>query len=261
MLKKLETKIYSILNENGKQSHLHDMVEYAICAIIGLNVILIVFESVLKQHGLGHVLSVFRTGFFIFFLVEYLLRVLIADMVTNDRQHPVSSRLKYIFSFWAIIDLLALLPVLLGNTIIDFRIFRVLRLLRVTQLKGLKDYTKILTLVLKRKGAQLLSALFIVLIFMLTSAVIVYDLEHKVQPAVFGNVLDGLWWAISAITTIGYGDMYPITPLGKILASCMSIFGVFLMAVPIGILTAGFFEVSKDMCAQKEEEEAEDIFD
>lgn len=253
MLKNLEGKVYRLLNESGRQSHLHDIVEYVISGAICLNVLLIVFESVAIESKHGTLVAVLRMVFFIFFLSEYLLRVWIADMVMNDRQHPVTSRVRYMLSFRAIIDLLALLPVLLGSTIIDFRIFRVLRLLRVTQLKGLNQYTNILARVVKRKGAQLLSSLFIVLIFTLTSAVIVYDLEHVVQPEVFNNVLSGLWWAISAITTIGYGDMYPITPLGKVLASCMSIFGVFLMAVPIGILTAGFFEISKTMDACADE--------
>lgn len=245
MLRKLESKVYRMLKEGGRQSQLNDIVEYIISTLICLNVMLIVFESVELNSHYGAIVHALRMMFFVFFLIEYILRLWIADIVMHDRKHPIKSRIKYMVSFRAIIDLLALLPVLLGSTVIDFRVFRVLRLLRIAQLKGLNQYTIILQKVIKIKGAQLLSSLFIVMIFMLASAVIIFDLENKVQPDVFNNVLAGLWWSVSAIATIGYGDMYPITPLGKTLGSLISIFGVFLMAVPVGILTAGFFEVSK----------------
>lgn len=246
LFNKAQIAVYKLLKEGGRQSELNDIVEYIISSAICLNVILIVFESMGINGRFGSILRVLRICFFIFFLIEYLLRLWIADIVMNDIKHPIKARIRYILSFRAIIDLLALLPVMLGGTIIDFRIFRVLRLLRITQLKSLRRYTDILAKVFKLKGAQLLASLFIVFIFMLASAVIIYDLENGAQPNVFDNILSCLWWAMSAITTVGYGDMFPITPFGKFFASCISIFGVFLMAVPIGILTSGFFEISKD---------------
>ena len=245
-LRKAESVMYGLLDGGGRQSEFNIKIEYAISVIICLNVVLIILESILGLDGrCGAVLIALRDCFFVFFLIEYIVRVWIADMVMHDRQHPVKSRLRYMLSFRAVIDLLALLPVLLGGVVIDFRIFRVLRLLRITQLKALKKYTDTLAKVIKLKGAQLLASLFIVFIFMLASAVIIYDLEHAAQPAVFENVLSGLWWSIAAITTIGYGDMYPVTPFGQVFGSVMSVLGVFLMAVPIGILTSGFYEVSK----------------
>lgn len=252
MYNKIEEGAYKLLKDGGTQSQMHDLVEIIISVIICLNVTLVVVESLDDFSQYSWLLKIFRTIFFVFFLVEYLLRLWIADLVMNDQKHPVKSRLKYAFSFYAIIDLLALLPVLLGVTFMDFRIFRILRLLKITRLTGLRNYTDILSKVIKLKGPQLLSSLFIVIIFMLVAAVVVYDLESAAQPEVFGNVLKGLWWSISAITTIGYGDMYPITPLGKTFASLLSIFGVFLMAVPIGILTSGFFELAKTSSGQKE---------
>ena len=79
---------------------------------------------------------------------------------------------------------------------------------------------------------------------MLTCAVIVYDLETRAQPEVFNNILSSLWWSMATITTIGYGDMYPITTMGKVMGSVMSVVGVFIVAVPVAILTSGFIEVS-----------------
>lgn len=250
MLKRAEAEVYKMLRENGRQSELTDIVEYIISAAICLNVVLIVFESMGLNGRYSDLLSILRFVFFIFFLIEYILRLWIADIVMKDRKNPIKSRIRYMLTPRAIIDLLALLPVMLGGTVIDFRIFRVLRLLRVSQLKGLRRYTDILIKVLKLKGAQLMSSIFIMFIFMLASAVIIYDFENKVQPEVFNNILSCLWWSMSAITTVGYGDMYPITPFGKVLGACMSIFGVFLMAVPVGILTTGFFEISKKQSAE-----------
>lgn len=258
MFKKAEIVVYKLLKEGGRQSQLNDLVEYSISALICLNVVLIVVESIAAAAKYSELIRILHIFLFVFFLIEYVLRVWIADIVMHDRQHPIKSRLRYIVSFRALIDLFALLPILFGGAIIDFRVFRILRLLRITQLKGLNKYTNTLTKVLRLKGAQLMSSVFIVLIFMLVSAVVVYDLEHRVQPEVFTNVLSGLWWSTSAITTIGYGDMYPITPLGKTLGSFISIFGVFLMAVPIGILTSGFFEVSKSSELEPELTNADD---
>lgn len=245
MFKTAEQAVYRLLKEDGKQSELNEIVETVISIIICLNVVLIIFESMGINGKYAAVMSVSRMCFFIFFLVEYILRVWVADLTMKDKKHPVKSRIKYMLTFRAIIDLLALLPVMLNGTVIDFRIFRILRLLRITQLKSLRQYTDILVAVIKLKGNQLLASLFIVFIFVLASAVIIYDFENAAQPEVFNNILSCLWWSMSAITTVGYGDMYPITPLGRVYGSCMSIFGVFLMAIPIGILTSGFFETSK----------------
>lgn len=246
MLKKAEIAVYRLLKEDGHQSQMNDIVEYIICIVICLNVVLIIFESMKINGRIGLITDALRICFFIFFLTEYILRLWIADIVMQDKKHPIKSRIRYMLSIRAIIDLLALLPVMLGGTVIDFRVFRILRLLKVTQLTSLKQYTDTLTEVIKLKGSQLLASLFIVLIFLLFCAVIIYDLEYNAQPDVFSNILASLWWTISAVTTVGYGDMYPVTTMGKILGSFISIFGVFLMAIPVGILTTGFFEVAKN---------------
>jgi voltage-gated potassium channel len=232
---KAEISVYKLLKEDGRQSELNERIEYAISVIICLNVILVILESMDFPDKAHDFLSVLRLCFFTFFLTEYIVRVWIADLVMRDRKHPVKSRIRYMLSFRAIVDLLALLPVMLGNTVVDFRIFRVLRLLRITQLKSLRRYTNTLTKVIRMKGAQLLAALFIVFIFMLASAVVIYGLENKAQPAVFNNVLSSLWWSVATTTTIGYGDMYPVTPMGKFFGAVMSISGVFIMAIRLSI--------------------------
>ena len=245
-IKKAKTQACQLLREDGQQSGLSGVVSYGVIAMICLNIVEIIIESINWSARYAAALSVFRVIFFVFFLAEYLLRLWIADDAAAGGGHPLKSRVRYVFSFTALINLLALLPIVrLGVTVLDFRIFRMLRLLRLSQFKSLRRYTNRLTKVLKLKMPQLLSAIFIVFAFMLASAVIIYNFENAAQPDKFNNILSCLWWSISAVTTIGYGDMYPITAAGRLFASFMSIFGVFLMAVPIAILTSGFLEVSR----------------
>ena len=243
-LQNAEAAVYRLLKEDGRQSELNDIVEYTISAIICLNIVLIVLESMGFSGAVGQALSVLRTSFFVFFLLEYILRVWIADMVMRDKAHPVKSRLRYMISVRALIDLLALMPEMLGSAVIDFRVFRVLRLLRITQLGSLKKYTDTLIKVIRLKGAQLLASVILLCVFILTCAVVVYDFEKQAQPEVFDNILSSMWWSMATITTIGYGDMYPVTTMGKVIGSVMSIVGIFVVAVPVAILTSGFIEVS-----------------
>lgn len=253
-LKKVKTQVYNLLREDGQQSKLHSAVGYGIIAMICLNIVEIIVESMDESASFAGVLHAFNIFFFVFFLAEYLLRLWIADDTASGSAHPVRSRVRYMLSFTALINLLALLPIVqLGAAVIDFRIFRMLRLLRISQFKSLRRYTNRLIKVLKLKLPQLLSAIFIVFAFMLASAVLIYNFENTAQPQKFNNILSCLWWSISAVTTIGYGDMYPITAAGRLFASFMSIFGVFLMAVPIAILTSGFLEVSRQGKAEERE--------
>ena len=255
---KVDAAVHKLLKKDGRQSEMNGVAEYIVSAVICLNVALIIFESVEAESN-GGIINIFRWAFFAFFLVEYILRIWIADIADGEKSHPIKSRLGYILSFRGLIILLALLPALLVGTVMDFRIFRALRLIRITQLKILQRQTDILIKVIKLKGRQLLASVLIVFIFIIISGVIICDLEYEAQPEVYDNILKGVWWAVSAITTIGYGDIHPISPIGKIFGSLISVFGIFLMAIPIGILTSGFFEVSKKIESESEPQNEKQI--
>lgn len=179
------------------------------------------------------------------FSIEYLARVWVSDLY-HPEQSKLKTRIKYIFSFMAIIDLLAILPFyipFLINT--DLRALRVLRLSRLMRIFKLGRYFTALNIVvnvLKRKKEQLLSSIFVVGVLMVFASILMYYFEHDAQPTVFQNAFSGLWWAIATLTTVGYGDIYPITMLGKILSSFIAILGIGLVAVPTGIISAGFSE-------------------
>lgn len=182
------------------------------------------------------------------FTVEYVLRVWTSEFLYPQVSKPKAA-VKYIFSFMALIDLIAILPFYLPFiTNIDLTILRALRFVRVFRLLKLNRYTTALSLVssvIKDKSAELISSVFVVFILMLISSVLMYSVESPVQPEVFKNGMSGLWWAVATFTTVGYGDIYPITGIGKILSTIMAMLGIGLVAVPTGIISSGFVEQSQ----------------
>lgn len=258
MLKKIKYKVYTVFKESGERSLVNDFVEYFICAMVILNAFFVIIESVDEIVEMyGTFIYVSKIFFFVFFLTEYLLRFWIADMSLHKTNAPIRARIQYVFSLKSIINVLALAYFFIGANVIDFRIFRILRVFRITQIGFLQEYTDTILEVIRLKKGLLLSSVLGVLIFMLISSVVIYDLEYKAQPQIFSNILECLWWSMSTVTTVGYGDMYPITGLGKAFGSFVSLSGLFIMAVPIGILTNGFFVATKLQIDQGESKKSE----
>ncbi len=154
--------------------------------------------------------------------------------------------LRYIFSFNGIVDLLSFLPyylpVFFPAGVVAFRMFRVVRIFRLFRINAYYDALNVIGSVLKSKKDQLLSSIFIILVLMTGSSLCMYSLEHEVQPDVFENAFSGFWWAVSTLLTVGYGDIYPITIPGRIFGIIITFLGVGMVAIPTGILSAGFVE-------------------
>ena len=153
---------------------------------------------------------------------------------------------KYIFSFSGIVDMLSFLPyylpVFFPSGAVAFRMFRVMRIFRLFRINAYYDSLNIITEVISSKSQQLFSSVFIILILMLASSLCMYSIEYIAQPDVFSNAFSGIWWSVSTLLTIGYGDIYPVTFLGKIFGSVISFLGVGMVAIPTGIISAGFVE-------------------
>ncbi len=180
-----------------------------------------------------------------FFAIDYILRLITA----NELYEGLSDRkaiLKYVFSFSGIIDLLSFLPYYLpvffpaGTTV--FKLFRVARILRLFRINSYYDQLNVITEVIISKGQQLLASVFIILVLMMAASLCMYSVEHEAQPEVFENAFSGIWWSASTLLTVGYGDIYPITIMGKILGIVISFLGVGMVAIPTGIISAGFVE-------------------
>lgn len=185
----------------------------------------------------------------ILFSIEYILRVWTSDLL-YPKLKPIKARFRYIFSFMAIIDLLAVLPFYIPFLIpIDLRVLRTLRVIRLLRIFKVNRYTKALSTiaaVFKSKISQLLSSMFVVALLMIIAFVLMFSIENSAQPKVFDNAFSALWWAIATITTVGYGDIYPVTVAGKILSTIIALLGIALVAVPTGIISAGFIEQVTD---------------
>lgn len=123
-----------------------------------------------------------------------------------------------------------------------FRMLRVARIFHLFRLNARYDSFNVITTVLYEKRNQIISSLFIVLILMLASSLCMYSVEHDAQPNVFRNAFSGIWWSMSTLLTVGYGDIYPITTLGRVMAICIAYLGVGAVAIPTGIISAGFVE-------------------
>ena len=119
---------------------------------------------------------------------------------------------------------------------------RVARIFHLFRLNAKYDSFNVITTVLYEKKNQIISSLFIVLILMLASSLCMYSVEHKAQPTVFRNAFSGIWWSMSTLLTVGYGDIYPVTTLGRVMAICIAYLGVGAVAIPTGIISAGFVE-------------------
>ncbi len=189
--------------------------------------------------------QIFNYFCIIIFTIEYLLRIFACK--SDSRFSGEFGRIKYFFSKFALIDLIAILPfyieILFSTFFFDTRILRTLRLLRVFLLmKGFRYSNSLqrLARVFRKKSGELYSSIIVLVALLFLTSSLMYYAENEAQPEKFGSIIDAMWWAVAALTTVGYGDVTPITPTGKIIGSLSAIMGIGLFAVPAGILASGF---------------------
>jgi voltage-gated potassium channel len=243
---KIKRKVYEIIRGDQENYISSRVFEIFIVSIIIINVILVFLDTFSGfPQETKSIFSHIELVSIVIFSIEYLLRIWTANYIYPEL-NPAKARIRYLVSFMAIVDLLAVLPFYIPFIIpVDLRVLRVIRLFRIVRILKINHYTKALSnvgKVLKAKGVQLISSFFVVLILMVIASVLMFNIENEAQPTVFENAFSGLWWAVATFTTVGYGDIYPITVLGKILSSVISILGIGLVAVPTGIISAGFVE-------------------
>lgn len=253
----IKQKAYDLVRTD-KTTLISSIFDGTIITLIIINVVLVILDTFSLPVWLSNLSSGIETFSIIIFSVEYALRVWTSDYLYPDK-HPFVARVKYIFSFMAIIDLISILPFYLPFVIkVDLRVFRILRMIRLLRLFKMNRYTNALHTigsVFKKKRSQLLSSLFVVFLLMIIASVLMYSVENPAQPDKFQNAFSGLWWAIATFTTVGYGDLYPITAAGKIISAIIALLGIGLVAVPTGIISAGFIE---QMDGEKENKMVDD---
>lgn len=181
----------------------------------------------------------------VIFLAEYILRVWTADCLYPEKTYPAAV-LRFMVSFYGVVDLLTILPYFcpffIPSGAVAFRMLRVVRILHLFRINSRYDAFNVITEVLRDKKNALISSIFLVMVLMLASSLCMYGLEHEAQPENFSNAFSGIWWSVSTLLTVGYGDIYPVTVGGRIMAIVIAFLGVGMVAIPTGIISAGFVE-------------------
>lgn len=249
-MQSIKRRVFVLLNQdNIGRSQLNYLINGFIMFLIILSVVEIILESYQNlSPGLSRFLSFFEVFVVIVFTIEYFLRIWIADL-RYRKLSPWRARWKVITSTAGLVDLVAILPFYLPLLIVtDLRVVRVLRLLRLLRIFKLGRHSMAMRLVaqvLREKGSELSITVVVAGLLMLLSSALMFDLEHHTQPEKFPNIVATLWWAIATLTTVGYGDVYPVTAGGKILAGIIALLGIGLVALPAGILSGAFMEKLK----------------
>ncbi len=183
------------------------------------------------------------------FAIDYFLRIFTARFLYEDEENMTEAKAigKYMFSFMGLVDLLSwlpyFLPVFFLSGTVAFRMIRIVRIFRLFRINAYYDSLHVITQVLYGKRQQLISSVVLISILMIGASLCMYSLEHEAQPEVFQNAFSGIWWASSTLLTIGYGDIYPVTTMGKVLGIVISFLGVGMVAIPTGIISAGFVDM------------------
>lgn len=255
--KQIKNRVFEVVQVAKPGDWVSKVFDLSIILLIFINVCMVVLDTFTLPASFKSIFSNVEVYSVIIFTIEYVLRVWTSDLLYPSLP-SWKARLKFIFSAMALIDLLAILPFYLPYIIpLDLRVLRLLRLVRLFRLFKVNRYTHALSqiaAVFKNRSGQLLSSMFVVFLLMVIASVIMYNVESPVQPDKFSNAFSGMWWAIATLTTVGYGDVYPVTVLGKVLSAIIAMLGIGLVAVPTGIISAGFMEqLDKDKDDAKDE--------
>ena len=224
-------------------SRAYDMVN--VSAIILNLVVSVLYTYSEIREQLGSVLVALEAITVAFFAVDYILRLWTARFLYPEMSEGRAIK-KYIFSFTGIVDMLSFLPyylpIFFPTGTVAFRMIRIVRIFRLFRINAYYDSLNVITEVINGKRQQLFSSVFIILILMLASSLCMYSLEHEAQPDVFSNAFSGIWWSASTLLTVGYGDIYPVTTLGKMFGIFITFLGVGMVAIQTGIISAGFVD-------------------
>ena len=215
-----------------------------IFTIIVLSIISVVLETekniFYKFSEIFYYLNYF---FAFFFAAEYSLRLFTCQYRKEFK--GIEGKIKYIFSFYSFVDLIAFLPFFIFpeyNELFLLRIFRLIRLLKLANFINKITFVRNVLNVLNLKKKEIIFSIAITIFIIFISAIVLYLVEGKQQPEAFGSILRAFWWATITLTTIGYGDVYPVTILGKIATIVISISGIGIVAIPTGIIAGGFLQ-------------------
>ena len=240
-IKAIKKRIFNIIQIGNRTDFASTLFDWILVIAIITNITVIFLETFDEMRPYFNTLELLDTITISLFIVEYILRIWTSEYLYPELSRKEAVK-RFLFSYDGIVDLLTILPFFFLSGFVAFRMIRIVRILRLFKINSNYDSFKVIKEVLLEKKNQILSSLFILFILMLASSLCMYSAEHDAQPEVFKNAFSGIWWSMSALLTVGYGDIYPITTLGRIMAIIISVLGVMVVAIPTGIVSAGFVE-------------------
>ncbi len=236
-------RAHEILEVAPKGDWVSRAFDFFIIILVLLNATALILDTVPTIHAAAsEFFFLFEAVSVTIFLVEYLLRVW-ACTAEPKYSHPVYGRIRFALSPLLLIDLLAIVPFFLPFLGYDLRFLRTVRLLaRAARLGRYFSGIRTLGLVVRNRSIELLTVVMVLAVMLVLASSLIYFAEHQAQPEEFGSIPVAMWWSIITLTTVGYGDVSPITALGKLMAGAIAVMGIGLFALPAGILGSGFLE-------------------
>lgn len=228
-----------------KRDFISKFFDYFIVFAIFLNLGAVIYDTFDSSIQYKSILDTIELVTLTIFVIEYLLRLWTADLLYPE-ESCAQAVAHFVFSFYGLVDLFTFLPYFMPfmfpSGIVAFRMLRVIRIFRLFKINQQYDAFNVIIDVLSEKKNQIFSSVCMIFVMMIAASLCMYSLEHEAQPEVFSNAFSGLWWSVSTILTVGYGDIYPVTTAGQIMAILLAFLGVGLVAIPTGIISAGFVE-------------------
>ena len=235
-------RIFEIIQIGNKEDFPSRAFDIGIVIAIVLNIAVLfldTFDGLSAYDGIFRVVEIVTI---LIFCVEYALRIWTADLLYPEEKKKSRAILKFIFSFDGLVDLLTILPFFFLSGMGAVRFLRVARIFHLFRINTQYESFQVITSVLKEKRNAILYSVFIIVVLILASSLTMYSVEHAAQPETFKNAFSGILWSVSTVFTVGYGDIYPVTVLGRVMGVIITFLGVGAVAIPTGILSAGFVE-------------------
>ena len=237
-------RIFTIIQVGNLEDIPSRAYDISLVVAVAINIFIALFDTFPESEPYRNWILTVELITVLFFTIDYVLRIVTADYLYEDEPAvtPVKARIKFIFSWSGLVDFLSCVPFFVASGGGTLRMFRIIRILRVFRIHHYADPLRVIGDVLRKKKGQLMSSCFIVFILMIAASLLMYNFEHEAQPEAFANAFSGFWWAANSLLTVGYGDVVPITLAGRICGLVLTFLGVGVVAIPTGILSAGFME-------------------
>lgn len=239
--KSFKRKVYETIQIGRETDKVSRGFDILIVAVIIINIIAMFLETFENLSEYRPIFNVIEIVTVIVFIAEYVLRIWTSNYLFPDESRGMAA-IKFMTSFEGIVELCTILPFFFLSGFVAFRMIRVIRVFNLFRVNKNADSINVIKSVLYEKRNQLVSSIFIIFVLMLAASLFMYSAEHKAQPEVFKNAFSGMWYTVSTILTIGYGDISPVTVIGKIMGIVIGFLGVGVVAIPTGIISAGFVE-------------------